>query len=62
MHFMALTWVNGWKARHHFRATVIVGDCTDLCVHQMAHALETLCQRAQFKNACDCAGERCTDL
>ena len=24
------------EARHHFRATVIVGDCTDLCVHQMA--------------------------
>ena len=24
------------EARHHFRAAVIVGDCTDLCVHQMA--------------------------
>lgn len=22
--------------RHHFRVAVIVGDCTDLCVHQMA--------------------------
>jgi nicotinamidase-related amidase len=24
------------EARHHFRAALIVGDCTDLCVHQMA--------------------------
>ena len=24
------------EARHHFEAVVIVGDCTDLCVHQMA--------------------------
>lgn len=24
------------EARHHFRAAVIVGNCTDLCVHQMA--------------------------
>jgi nicotinamidase-related amidase len=24
------------EARHHFAAAVIVGDCTDLCVHQMA--------------------------
>ena len=28
------------EARHHFRATVIVGDCTDLCVHQMAMHLK----------------------
>jgi len=28
------------EARHHFRAFVIVGDCTDLCVHQMAMHLK----------------------
>ena len=28
------------EARHHFSKIVIVGDCTDLCVHQMAMHLK----------------------
>jgi len=28
------------EARHHFAAVVIVGNCTDLCVHQMAMHLK----------------------
>jgi nicotinamidase-related amidase len=35
------TELGAWlEARHHISAAVIVGDCTDLCVHQMAMHLK----------------------